>query len=681
MRTVLYLKLAAGNIKKNHRLYLPNIFAGMGLVGMFYIILTLRMDNRLNQIKGGSFVTVIMPMGAFIVGVLSVILILYTNSFLMKQRKREFGLYNVLGMEKRHVGKILFWESLLSAMSAILGGLLLGILLYKLFSLIICRLMAVNSILGFYHISPKTLVPTALFFGGLYLAAFLINRIQIGSMKPVQLLQSTHVGEKEPKIKILMLVVGLLTLGGGYYLALVTKDPMGVVNFFLLAVLLVIAGTYFLCTTGSIAVLKALKKNKKYYYRKRHMVAVSGLLYRMKQNAVGIASIAIMATMVLIMISTTVCMYAGIEDSLSSSYSHDLYYRAFYSTPGDEEEEPEFHTVGDDVLEEIIGDIVLKEQIPLAYTGVFSYLSCSFGIDGNTLSMDTSNESLIPSTFWFMTEEEYERVTGESVSLGEHEFAYYASSNNNEKLPQKLILQDETYVLTEKIKVFPVSMAEYTITDCYGIVVPGAEDFEFIDQAQKEGYGELCSHVNTCAAIDFEGSEKEQEEYADRLVAKLQEEMGDYLLDLNVKDIYFSWDNVWEQRTTYYGMFGSLLFLGFILTFVFTFATALVIYYKQISEGYDDRERFQIMQKVGMSEAEVKAIIRTQILLVFFLPLVIAAVHVLVAFPMLVRLMRILFSANTITFFLCVVAVFLIFSVIYVIIYSLTAREYYRIVR
>ena len=313
MKIGLYSRLAWNNIKKNAKLYIPNILSGIGLTAVFYIILTLSKDERLSEVRGGSYLPTIMSLGVIVIALLSFILVLYTNSFLMKQRNQEFGLYNVLGMEKRHIGKILFWEMAICAICVLVGGLLTGMLLYKLCVLLICRMLAVNSILGFYHVSPQTLIPSACFFLALYLLTYLFNRIRVARMKPVELLQSTHTGQREPKIKWLLLLVGIASLSAGYYISLTIEEPLQALELFFVAVILVILGTYCLFLTGSTAFLKLLKRNKKFYYQKEHMIAISGLLFRMKQNAVGLASITILATMVLVMVSTTVSLYAGID--------------------------------------------------------------------------------------------------------------------------------------------------------------------------------------------------------------------------------------------------------------------------------------------------------------------------------------------------------------------------------
>lgn len=677
MKTGFYCKLAAVNLRKNHRLYIPQILAGAGLTAMFYIMLTLSMDDRLSEVRGGSYLPTIMPLGTVVIGLLSVILMFYTNSFLMKQRKREFGLYNILGMEKRHVGRILFWETLLSAICAILGGLLLGVVLYKLCALMICRLLAVESVLGFYHVSLRTLVPSALLFLGLYLLIHLFNRVQIVCMKPVELLQSNHTGEKEPKVKWLLLVVGLGALGAGYGIALTTENPLKALELFFVAVLLVMIGTYFLFVTGSIALLRLLKGNKRFYYHPRHMISVSGLLYRMKQNAVGLASIAILATAVLVMLSTTISIYAGIQDTLVKHYPHQFYIGGTYATNITENKQ-----IPLDDLYTIVETAAKKNGLEFAYTSQQRYFNCAFH-SGNGFLADRESTNLNDVIeCWFITAEEYEELTGDALELKENEIAVYSAPYNSGSMTEAITVGSNTYDCTRTLRDFPISVEGYSMVDCYGLVVSDERVFQYIFEMQKKAYGEIASEIQNQLVLDFTEEDAVSQVYKS-FYAALTDEMNRYV---NAQpNATGGWgmnaDNKWETQEYLYGMCGTLLFLGLTLAFVFLFATALIIYYKQISEGYEDRERFQIMQKVGMSSAEVKGTIHSQILLVFFLPLLVAAVHIAVAFPILTKLLRLWFQSNQTLFLWCTLGVFGVFAVIYVVIYSLTAKVYYRIVK
>ena len=325
MKSGFFLKLAWSNIGKNRRFFLPRILAEAGLLCVFFIVFTLKSDERILALRGGEYLEMFMSIGVAVMTLLSAILLFYINSFLMKQRKREFGVYNILGLEKRHIGRVLFHETFLCSLIAVALGLGCGLLFYKLCSLLICRLLEAEIVLGFYFISLKNLLISGLFFVVLDLLTYGVNCVSIARMKPVELLAAANAGEREPKVKWALLVLGVLALGGGYYIAVTVESPLRAIALFFVAVLLVIVGTYFLFVAGSIFVLKALKKNPKFYYNKNRMPAVSGLLYRMKQNAVGLASIAILATGVLVMISTTVSLYAGMQETLDKNYPQDYY--------------------------------------------------------------------------------------------------------------------------------------------------------------------------------------------------------------------------------------------------------------------------------------------------------------------------------------------------------------------
>lgn len=679
MKQSFYLKMAISNVRKNRRLYLPQMMTGSGLVAMFYILFTLASDERLSQVRGGSYLPTIMPMGMAIVGILSVILIFYTNSFLMKQRKREFGLYNVLGLEKRHIGRIYLRESGIAAMGAVISGLVLGILMYKVCALLICRILNVDSVLGFYHVSLSTIIPSAAFFLAVYLIAYVVNRIQISRMNPVELLQSTHTGEKEPKIKWLLLIAGILSLGGGYVLALTTENPLDALNLFFIAVLLVILGTYCLFVTGSIALLKFLKKRQKFYYHPRHMISVSGLMYRMKQNAMGLASISILATMVLVMLSTTVSMYAGIKDTLVRAFPHDFYISAYYDTTQQENREIPLEDVSG-----IVHRAAERTGIHISQENRQTYFSCGFNKkDGQILSTDTSEKVLKLMQCFFVTAEEYERLTGQQVWLQENEIAVFSQTGNATTIRKgnTWVIGENSYTCTRELASYPINMAAYTLVDCYGVVVSDDTVFSDLFRFQKKSYGKNSSEITNQMVFDFT-NRKAVEEVYDDFTGALSDEIGKYVEKQADSTGSFgsATDSVWEATEGIYGMYGTLLFLGVILAIVFLFATALIIYYKQISEGYEDRERFRIMQNVGMSNAEVKGTIRSQILLVFFLPLLVAALHMGVAFPMLTKLLKILFLSSKVLFFWCTVGALAAFVIIYICIFSITANVYYRIV-
>lgn len=677
MKQGMYLKLAISNIRKNQKLYIPHILTGIGLIGVFYILLTLTMDEHLSQIKGGNYIPTFMEIGLVVMGILSVILMLYINSFLMKQRKKEFGLYNVLGLEKRHINRILLFETALTAVCAIIAGLIVGMIFYKLCTLLLCRILTIDSIIGFYYIEPKTLAFTALFFIAIYLVTYLFNMVQISRMKAVELLQSANKGEKEPKIKWLLLIIGIATLGSGYFIALTTESPLKALNLFFVAVILVVIGTYCLFITGTIAILKALKRNKKFYYKKNHIISVSGLLYRMKQNSVGLASISILATAVLVMVSITVSMYGSITNTLNYAYPHKLYLSADYTT-----EKGENAIVSADVLTSLLDNAAEKNGISITYEKAVDYFEgyCfdegdkfNSNVDANHSLADTSN--LVTSVF--MDSSDYENATGINLNLKENQIAVF-NTTNSKTLKNNLVIDDNSYEIAKSIDEFPLGIS-LNVINTYGIVLADEAALNSLYDEVKGNY----SYVrNTTVIADYEVKDNASDNAEDNFGSWLEGNILDYVEEQNDYDnngCGYSIDTFTEAKENLYGLYGSLLFLGLLLAIVFLFATTLIIYYKQISEGYEDRVRFQIMKKVGLSNQEVKSAIKSQILLVFFLPLLVAAVHTAVAFPFILKLLQI-FAISNGFFLLCTLISFLAFSFIYILIYSLTGKIYYKIV-
>ena len=513
MKLGFYSKLAINNIRKNSRFFFPRICTEAGLIACFYIMLTLSMDGRMQSVKGGNYLSAFMWMGVAILALLSAVLMLYINRFLMKQRKREFGVYNVLGMEKRHVGRVLFFENLISSLLSVIAGLLAGMLLYKLCSLLICRLLQTGAVAGFYYVTPLTLIPTVAFFLALGFLIFLLNRISVALMKPVELLQSGSAGEREPKIKWVMLISGLVCLGTGYYLTITTESPLNALALFFAAVLLIIAGTYFLFVAGSIFVLKTLRKNKNFYYRPKNMPAVGGLLYRMKQNAVGLASISILATGVLVMISTTMSLYSGYESVLKKNYPQHLYLEAGFS--GDNEE-IEFLSPSD--LEKIVRNAAEKNGAEIKDVEYHEYLLLAYYNSDNILytqpemnEADVMEVSSDIGNYFFMTEKTYSDLTGETLGLSQNEIVV-CSIYNPEGLKDvtgTLTIHGREYRIKNNIYHFPIS-ASYlaSMFSCYGVVVSDENTLNEIYVSQKKVLGQFASDYTRRIAVTFADSGK-----------------------------------------------------------------------------------------------------------------------------------------------------------------------------
>lgn len=682
-KLALYHRLAVSNLRRNGQLYLPYGIMGMGLVAMFYIVLFLAGDEKLTQIRGAAYLPFIMQLGTIVVGILSVIMLLYTNSFLMKRRKTEFGLYNILGMEKRHIARVMLVECLYAAAASIVLGLVLGVGLYKLLVLLMLRLMGENAVFGFY-LSQRCIVMTAALFGGIYVLGYFYDLIQVARSKPIELLHSSHTGEREPKIKWIMTIVGVAALAGGYYISITTESPLKAIELFFIAVLLVILGTYCLFTAGSIALLKLLKGNKRYYYQPRHMTAVSGLLYRMKQNAAGLASICILSTMVLVMISTTVCLYIGIEDSINLTYPYDLTLSAAAGNVGEEDEA--FSVEMQDAIFDVIQETAEEKGVPLALLEKLDYLNIGALFQDGEFCTDISTvEDYASSDLWslyFITREEYEDFTGTSLDLKENEIALYRLATSSSALPESFRLMGEDYQVKTQLNYYPVPANNGDqMFNCAGVVLSSQAELDRVYEQQQADYGANASGMAHCVVVNYGGAEEEQireleREIQDR-VHKAASDKAEEMTDGGYGSSSASKQEAWDYD---FAMVGSLFFLGLVLGAVFLMATVLIIYYKQVSEGYEDRERFQIMQKVGMSKAEVGQSIRSQILMVFFLPLGMAVLHLAAAYPLLVRLLRIFAISSNMLFVACCCVCVLVFAAAYTVVYGITAKVYDKIV-
>ena len=690
MKTGFFLKLARSNISKNRRFFLPRILSEAGLLCVFYIVFTLRTDERILQLRGGQYIEVFMSIGTAVMMLLSVILLFYINSFLMKQRKREFGVYNILGLEKRHICRVLFHETALSSLASVVLGLAMGTLFYKLCSLLICQLLNAEIILGFYFINARSLALSGAFFLVLDMVSYGVNCVTIARMKPVEMLSSANVGEREPKVKWALLVLGVLALGGGYYISLTTQNPLKALVLFFVAVILVIIGTYFLFVAGSIFVLKALKKNKRFYYNKKHMSAVSGLLYRMKQNAVGLASIAILATGVLVMISTTVSLYAGAEETVKRNFPQDYYLSARYLQWSDEGQLLHSEDMPRETLLRAVEQGAEKNGLTIKEIALQEYLTVSYIYENDTLTCERVSGNAADnlkglSVITYITEEMYRSLGGEALNLAKDEIAVCPMDIRQSGFDRPtLTIGEDTYQIKTTIPLFPISSGmEAAATNSYGIVVEDESVLAHIFDQQKAAYGEAASDYTRRIAASFAGRgangdvgeklERDVEAYLKEVAFPQQQKPGEGMT--------ITGNTVWGARESVTAMCGALLFLGIILGLVCLFATVLIVYYKQISEGYEDRARFQIMQKVGMSRREVKSTINSQVLLVFFLPLVVAGMHLAFAFPILEKVLHILLLSSTSLFVACSLVTFGVFAAVYTLIYTATARTYYKIVR
>ena len=641
MNNFIYEKLAVTNLKNNRKTYVPYIFTGVLTVMMFYIIDALSRGKGITQ----DTLKICLQYATGVIVVFAVIFLFYTNSFLIKRRKKEIGVYNILGMGKRHIARMMAVETILTAGISILGGLVFGIIFGKLMYLLLLKILH-NSVDMQFSVNGTAIVQTVILFAGIFLLTYLYNILQIQLVNPVELLHGGNQGEKEPKSRWLLVIVGVAALGNGYWIALTTEAPLEALLKFFVAVVCVIIGTYALFIAGSIVVLKILRKNKAYYYNPKHFTSVSGMIYRMKQNGAGLANICVLSTMVLVMVSTTVSLYAGMEDILDSRFPRDV---SIVCNEADTNKE--------ETLQRLIKEQCEKAGVKITDRVRYRYGSMNAVLKGNNLE---KVEQYYPDNHFYyvemITQEEYNRIEKQNVSLKEQEILTYTTNGKCGK--KQINIAGQNYQVKKELSEMtsqPKSTAEMYKT--LYIVFANAEQIERIES------------FSYADKFNLKGDDGKQKETLEQIQNEFYEKFPDGTMESRML-----------SRSSFYELYGGLFFIGIYLGSMFIMAKVLIIYYKQISEGYDDRERYQIMQKVGMSKKEVKRSIRSQVLSVFFLPLVVAAIHVAVAFKVMTKILGVLNLTNVSLFAVCTIITIAVFAVFYIIVYSITAKEYYRIV-
>lgn len=666
MRKGLYLKLAVTNIRKNKSTYIPYIITCVVCIAMMYMMMFINRNEGMDYVYGSGQVKMLMLLGIWVIIIFSFIFLLYSNSFLMKRRQKEIGLYNILGMEKGHISKMMFLETIMTSIVSMALGILVGILGSKLALLFLLRLIHIPAQFGFY-VSVPSVVFCMETYGVIFFLTLINNLRRVHVSRPIELLQGSSVGEREPKAKWILAILGFICLGAGYYIAIHTESPLDALLLFFVAVLLVMAGTYLLFTTGSIAILKMLRWKKSFYYKTKNFTTVSGMIYRMKQNAVGLASICILSTGVLLMLSTTVCLYSGMKDITRIRFPRDVNCTVKGITL--EKGKLAVDTMRKAVEEEQVPWETVEEQVSLD-------MICNYDETGVTFEDVTDDSDLKVDYISVIPADVYENMAGEETELEDgHVLAYFTDGNEKDVLN----IMGTKYQIDDRISKWPgiEDPNPYNILEEGVALIVTDHDFTQIDNLQKEALGSNASLTQALFRVDIKGSEEELY-YGHRLDERFTEMLTSSVLGED--GVWGSCDIRAEEYNTFYSLYGGLFFLGIFLGGLFLVGTAIIIYYKQMSEGYEDKDRFEIMQKVGMSRQEVKSSIRRQILMVFFAPLLVAILHITIAFFIVKRLLLLLGMANTGLFIACIAGTILVYAVVYGIIYSMTARSYYKIV-
>ena len=670
MHKGIFSRLAKQNIRNNKSTYIPYIITCIFCIAMIYMMEFLRDCPTLDQaVRQADEVRMIVFTGEIVVEIFCIIFLIYSNSFLMKRRQKEIGLYNILGLERNHIGIVMFLETIITSIGSLAGGIATGIIGSKLALLLLLKLLHIPSVLGFY-ISVKGIFTCLFMFGIVFLMILFLNLAKIHLSRPVELLRGNNTGEKEPAAKWLMALIGFICLGAGYYLAVTTESPIKAITIFLLAVILVMAGTYLLFTAGSIVILKFLRRRKSFYYRTGNFISISGMLYRMKQNAIGLASICILSTGVLLMISMTVSIYFGMNDIMLNRYPYDV----DMSVTSISEDECQ---TAIEAFEKAIAD----NKVPVEKSVEEIYLDIVCSKNGDQILIKPANtirnsDSVLVLSL--LNQAEYERLTGISANLNDGEiFAWYPSAVQKDS-----VTVDETEFTVKKwMDKNPLTCGEDAVSDNAVLVVTD-EDFKKFDEMRTEMYKGVSSapageDLTLHLGLDITGSETDKIDFG----TPVMEVVKDLKKNGGLSENSWITSGIRQQEyESYYADNGSLLFIGIFLGSLFLMGTAMIIYYKQISEGYEDQKRFEIMQKVGLSRREVRSSVRRQILMVFFLPLLMAMLHITMAFPMIRRLLLLFGMTNTKLFIGCTAGTVLIFAVVYGLIYLMTARSYYHIV-
>lgn len=668
----LYFKLAKTNLSNNKPFYIPYIISSIITVAMLYMMSFLSDNKGLNKIMGADSLATIFRLGVGIIVIFSYIFLFYTNSFIIKRRKKEIGVYNILGMEKRHLSKVLFVETIYSAIISLVCGIIVGIAFSKFILMVLYGIIGIHKTVEFF-VNIHGIILCVVSFGILFLLTFLYNFMQIKLANPIELLRGTNVGEREPKTKIFMTIVGVVCLAIAYYIAITTENPLNVLTLFFVAVLLVIIGTFALFTAGSIALLKLLRNNKKFYYNKRHFMAVSGMLYRMKQNAAGLASICILSTIVLVVISTTVSMYVGIQDELMARYPNDVCVTVDYNSVIDKSSE----------IEKAIFDEIDSAEVK--NKKAFSYLSVFVGQKGDNFTTDKEHLSYQNSyLFYILSKDDFIKKDSSfkdkigNISKGEAVVVLNKKYDKKDiKIFGKNYKVNKSFEHTEDNDLYMIS----TLNGLGYIILDNDESVQELYDMQEKMLGKGANYYTNKIRFDFKSGNKKQKAAAykkiDNVVKKYFKENKN-----DKKEISSYWvESRQENEQNFYLLYGGLFFLGIFLGTMFLIVTVMIIFYKQITEGYDDRERYQILEKVGMSSREVKDTIKSQIRIVFVLPIFAAAVHVTAAFPMVNRILKMLNLNNEKLFAGCLAATIIVFAVIYYLVFKVTSRAYYKIVK
>ena len=656
-------KLAISNLIKNRKLYYPFALSVILAVTISYLFYSLAFNPKIVDLRGASAIQLTLQLGLVVVTLASAIIVLYANSFVMKNRSKELGVYGMLGLEKRHLIGMTFKELLIFGLVTVTAGIGIGALFDNLIFALLLKLakMKVELVATFQW---SVVLSILLVFGFIFLVIVFLNAVRIIRMDALQLSREKAKGEKKGRFLVLQTLVGLITLGGGYYLAQSVKDPVSAVLTFFIAVMLVIFATYLLFNAGITVFLQLLKKNKRYYYQPNNLISVSNLIFRMKKNAVGLATIAILSTMVLVTMSAATSIYNGSENMKKLMYPHDFDVKGQHVEVED--------------LDKLLTQYASEKNLTISNKDVLNY--ASFGLssqEGTKLTIfEKGQNNVMPKTvFLVFDQKDYEKMTGQKLNLTGNEVGLWAR-NDQLKGQKAFSLNNQDYTIKEAIQqdfVMNHVSNQYVllVSDYNYLVVPNLQNF-------LEQYQDSAVYTQFYGGMDVTASQEKQLKLTDDFDAYV----NNFSHNLKSEDaMVYNGTTKTDAIAQMNALFGGILFIGIFLSIIFMVGTVLVIYYKQISEGYEDRERFVILQKVGLDQKQIKQTINKQVLTVFFLPVIFAFLHLAFAYHMLSLILKVIGVVDTAMMLSVTLSICGIFALIYVLIFMITSRSYRRIVQ
>ncbi|MBO4938364.1 MAG: ABC transporter permease [Oscillospiraceae bacterium] len=677
MKMSFYPKLAWTGMRSNRKLYLPYLLTCIGMVAMLYIVGYLSRAEAVFRLPGGQFIQEMLGLGVWIIALFAGLFLLYSSSFLMRRRKKEFGLYNILGMGKGHLGMVVFWETVMTAVISIFAGLFAGVTLSKLAELCIVNIVG-GEVDYSLTVSGSSAVIASVVFAVIFLVIMVKSLWQIGRTNAINLIKSENVGEKLPRMYWFWGILGAVILGAAYYLALAIEDPLSALLLFFVAVSMVILATYLLFMSGSVLLCKLLQKNKRYYYKPNHFVSVSSMAYRMTRNGAGLASICILLTMVLVMLSSTSCLFFGVEEILHTRYPREITVDAYVLDPesGDYED---FAPVRD-YIDSILDDYNAARENVMDYRVAAlsgQMFDSELELDPNNMRVSSAN---VYGDVWlvnFVPLEDYNRMSGTAYTLAPDEVLIYSFRSPYNEQSLTLRGMDRSFRIKEHLSDFPINgdSASNVMSSLY-VVVPDFYQTLVPLYDMRASNGSNLLEIHWRYGFDTNVDEETQKVIYEALGYDGNDEGKAFLDNLS----YLRYDSRAYERDSSIGTFAGLFVLGLVLSVVFLFAAVLILYYKQITEGYEDQSRFEIMQKVGMMKRDIRRSINSQMLTVFFLPLVTAGVHLCFAFPIICLLLRMFNMTNALLFAQTTLICFALFGLLYLLVYKVTSNAYFSIV-